>query len=105
MKAGILKDKIYLYKPVVTKTDYGDTKVDFEQFYETRASVLWNSGNRDDVNNEIFFAQYKTFIMRSYVPITEHCQILFNNKKYRVLNIEYNEKYRNLEVNTSLVNE
>lgn len=105
MKAGLLKEKVYIYKPLVTKTDFGDTKVTYELSYTTRAGVLWNSGSRENENNEIFFAQNKTFIIRRYVPITEQCRIKYENKYYRVLSIEPNKKYHNLTVETTLINE
>lgn len=105
MKAGLLKEKVFIYKPVITKTDFGDTKVDYELYYPTRAAVLWNSGNRENENNEIFFAQNKTFIIRSYVPITEQSRIKFNGKFYRVLSVEPNKVYNNLQVVAELINE
>lgn len=105
MKAGMLKEVVELYKPLVTKSDFGGTNVSYEKFYTTRAGVLWDSGSRENENNEIFFAQYKTFIMRKYVPITEQSRIKYNNKLYRVLSIEPNKKYNNLTIVTELINE
>lgn len=105
MKAGMLKESISLYKPIVTKSDFGGTNVTYESFYTTRAAVLWNSGSRVNENNEIVFPQYKTFIMRTYVPITEQTRIKFNGKFYRVESIELNKKYNDLQVNAQLINE
>lgn len=105
MKAGLLKEKIYVYKPTVTKTEFGGTKVDYDLVCSTRAGILWNSGNRENENNEIFFSQSKTFIIRRYIPITEQCRIKHGEKFYRVLSIEPNKKYNNLTVETTLINE
>lgn len=105
MKAGILKEKIEIYKPVVMQTDFGNSKTDYQQCYETRAAVLHNGGTRLNQNSEIFYPNNKTFITRHYVPVVENMRIKFENKFYQITSITPNKYYNDKEIYTELVNE
>ena len=93
MKAGILKEKIEIYKPVVIKNEFGSSKINYELHYSTRAAVQYNSGYKSDSNKEVFYAQDKTFIVRHYVPVKENMRIKFDGKFYSINSI--NDKNKN----------
>lgn len=105
MKAGILKEKIEIWEPVITTTDYGDTKIDYELFYTTRANVQYNAGARVNENSEVFYPTNKTFIVRHYVPVREPMRIKFEDKFYQISSIVPNKYYNDKVIYTELVNE
>lgn len=105
MKAGILRNKIEIYNPVVTTTDFGNTKTEYTLFTTTRANVRYNSGSRVVENDEIFYPHSKTFIIRHYVAVTEPMRIKFEDKFYRIISINSNQYYNNKEILAELVNE
>lgn len=105
MKAGILKEKIEIYEPIITTTDYGDSKIDYELHYTTHAHVMYNSGTRTNENNEVFYPTNRTFIVRHYVPVTEPMRIKFEDKYYQIISINPNKYYNDKEIYTELVNE
>lgn len=104
MNAGILREKIEIYEPVVVKSDYGATKTTWNLFYTTRASVQYNSGSRANENNEIVYNTTYTFIVRHYVPVKEIMQIKFNGNMYRIIYIKPNKYYNDKEIFAELVN-
>lgn len=105
MKAGILKEKIEIYQPIITTTEYGNTEYSWTLFYTTRASVLHNGGSRGTENSEMFYSQNKTFIVRHYVPVVEKMRIKFEGKYYQITCIIPNKYFNDKEVQTQLVNE
>jgi head-tail adaptor len=105
MKAGILKEKIEIYEPVITTTDYGDTKTTWSLFYTTHAAVMHNGGSRGNENNEVFYSTNKTFIIRHYVPVVEKMRIKFEGKYYQITSIIPNKYFNDKEIQTQLVNE
>ncbi len=105
MKAGILKEKIEIWEPQVTTTDYGDTKIDYVLFYTTRANVQYNSGSRVNENSEVFYPTNKTFIVRHYVPVREPMRIKFEDKFYQISSIVPNKYYNDKVIYSELVNE
>lgn len=105
MKAGLLTEAIEIYEPIITTTEYGNTKKTWGLFYKTRANVIYNSGSRIVENQEIFYPTNITFIVRKYVPVKEPMRIKFNDKYYQIISITPNKFYSNQEIYTQLVNE
>ena len=105
MKAGLLKEKISILKPSVTTSYTGAQKITYEEFYSTRAHVMNNSGAREEASGEVFYSNSKTFIVRSYVPVNEHMIIEYNSHRWRILAIDPNKWFGNLEIHTEKINE
>lgn len=105
MKAGILKENIEIYEPVTVTTDFGNTTQTWQRFYTTRASVLHNGGTRLNQNDEIFYPNNKTFIVRHYVPVVEKMRIHYQGKMYQITSIIPNKYFNDKEIYTTLVNE
>ena len=105
MKAGNLKEKIEIYKPVATKTDFGNNRITYELHYTTRCMVRHDSGNKEETNGEIFHSKNKMFIVRYYVPVQENMRIKYEGDFYSIQSIIPNKYYNNLEMYCTLVNE
>lgn len=105
MKAGNLKEKIEIYKPVATKTDFGNNRITYELHYTTRCMVRHDSGNKEETNGEIFHSKNKMFIVRYYVPVQENMRIKYDGDFYSINSIVPNKWYHNLEIDTVIVND
>lgn len=106
MQAGTLNQQIRVENPVYNKNAYGSDSIRWEtQIAKTRAAVTFNNGNRANENNEIIFTYQVTFTVRIYHQIDERMRIIWKNKKYRILSIEYNQKKQQQIIRTELINE
>lgn len=105
MNAGILNEVIQLYRSVTVVNTYGERYETLELKYTTRANVSWDSGDRNDINDEIQYSYYKTFRIRSYVPIVETDTIVWQSKKYRINTLEYRRQANEIVVKAKLINE
>lgn len=105
MQSHLLKQPIDIYELVVSKTEYGTIQTSYTLKYHTRSYVKFNSENMTVSEGEIFFPVNRTFIIRSYVPVVETDQIEFEGKRYRILSINKNKYYNDIEISCVLVNE
>ena len=105
MNAAILKDPIDIYELVTTKTEYGTIQTSYNLKYHTRAYVRFNSENMTVSEGEVFYPINRTFIVRAYVPVVETDRIKWDNKWWRILSINKNKYYNNIEISTTVVNE
>ena len=53
MRAGTLHYPITIQEPVAIKDGYGANSIDWRDVISTRSNVTYNSGNRQNQNNEI----------------------------------------------------
>jgi len=105
MNSALLKHNIEIYNLVTTKTQYGTIKTEYVKSTETRAHIIFNSENQVVSEGEIFYPINRTFVVRSYITIFETCRIKWDNKWWKILSINKNDYYGNIEVVTTLVNE
>ena len=105
MNSCLLKNPIEIQALKTSKTEYGTIQTSYVQKYETRAHIIFNSENQVISEGEIFYPVNRTFVVRSYVPVTETDRIIWDNKKWKILSINKNNYYGNIEIMTTLVNE
>ena len=105
MKSGLLREQIEIFKPVVVKTEYGSSKIQYESYKTTRCHVINNSGSKQDANYEIFYSNSKTFIIRHYVDIKENMRIKYEGVMYQIDSITPNKYFNNKEIIATKVNE
>lgn len=106
MLSGRLNEIIIVEKLNVIKNEYGEEQTqDYVYKFKTRAEVNYNNGNRALENNEIFFSNDLTFIVRYYHDISELDRIKWDDKYYRILSIERNKKYQLINIKCTLWNE
>lgn len=104
MDSALLRDKIDIYDLDVTKTEYGTIQKSYDYVRSTRAHVIFDSENQVVSEGEIFYPVNRTFIIRSYVPITERCRIKWKDQFWSILSINDNKYYNDKEIRTTLVN-
>lgn len=105
MIAGILNEIIEIYVPEITRNEVGEQNTNYVLKCKTRARIIHNSGNRTTENNEVVYNYIKTFQVRSYIEISDFDRIKWNDKYYRILNIEPNKQEQQKSITTELVNE
>lgn len=105
MVAGRYNERIEILKAHSEKTAVGSTTIEWLPEVTTRANVVYNNGNRTIAEGEVFWPISKTFIVRSYVPVTEQDRILFQDKQYRILSVDKRRDYNDIEIHSELVNE
>ena len=104
MNAAILREPIIINELITIKSDYGTIQTSYAKKYETKACVRFNSENMVVSEGEIFFPVNRTFIVRAYVPIVETDRIEYQGQEYKILSINKNIYYNDIEVVTTLVN-
>lgn len=105
MNSALLKTQIDIYYLKTNKTKYGTISPEYTLKYSTRAHVIFNSENQVVSEGEIFYPVNRTFVVRSYVPVVETDRIKYEQKWWKILSINKNIYYNNIEVVCTLVNE
>lgn len=105
MNAALLKHPIEIHELVTEKTEYGTIRSFYRYKCRTRAHIIFNSENQVVSEGEVWFPTNRTFIVRSYVPVTETDRIKYDNKWWRILSINKNNYYANTEIYTTLIND
>jgi head-tail adaptor len=105
MRAGLLKEKIQIITPQLTVNDYGEQTTEWVSKYNTRARLIHTGGGRVEYNDEIFYSHMKTLEVREYVPVDDFDRIIWNNKQYRILDIEPDEAQMKKIIRIELVND
>ena len=105
MDAGSLTEIIEIYSPHVYKNDVGEQVNDYILKNTTKAKKVNKGGSRNLENNEIVYNYTKTFEVRIYVDVDDFDRIKYNNKFYRILDIDTNKELQKITITTELVNE
>lgn len=105
MRAGLLNYLISIQAPVVVKDVYGANGIDWRDIISTRAQVTYNTGNRQNQNNEIIHCYTVTFTIRLYHRVNEKMRIIWNGNKYRILSINRELNKQSITIVTELINE
>ena len=105
MRAGLLNNPITIQEPITLKDVYGANGIDWKDAINTRAQVAYNSGNRQNQNNEIIHCYTVTFTIRLYHKVNEQMRIIWNGNKYRILSINRELYKQSITIVTELINE
>ena len=105
MRAGLLNYPITIQEPVTVKDVYGANGIDWRDIISTRAQVTYNTGNRQNQNNEIIQCYTVTFHIRLYHKVNEQMRIIWNGNKYRILSINRELYKQSITIVTELINE
>lgn len=104
MNSALLRNPIEIYELITHKTQYGTISTSYEKKYGTKAHVKFNSESPVVSEGEIFYPINRTFIVRAFVPVVETDRIRWEGKDYRILSINRNVYYNDIEIQTTLVN-
>ena len=105
MKAGILTEKIIFKAPVITRGDYGDEDISYEDKIKTRAYVNKNNGNRIIINDEVYWTDVRTFIVRIYHEVDESYILEYQGHNYRILDIDKDARWQRMLISAEKIKE
>lgn len=105
MRAGLLTEPIEIWEKHIVTNGYGEETETWTLKYSTKARLVHNGGNRVIENNEVFFSHSKTFQVRIYVPVDDYDRIKWDNKYYRILNIEPDKDRMNKTIQGELIDD
>ena len=105
MQAGILNDTIDLYKPVTETNEYGSNTIIWEYVDTVRAYVKQTGMNRTVSENEVFYPNYKQFIIRAYYQVEEYWRVSYHECMYNIESIDYDRHMNQKTLTTTRVNE
>ncbi len=106
MVAGLLNEIIEIHSPILKENEFGEIEDNvYKRGFETKAQVIYKSGNTIIDNNEIFSEYKLQFIVRIYHKIKETDRVFFNDRFYQIESIEKSRQYQLQKLNCSLVNE
>ena len=105
MKAGLLNKNCIIMRKTVITGDYRDREV-WEEHFRTKCQFIWNSGNRQTENNEIFYSNVATVVVRSYVDVQDEDHILIDNVEWRILaiNRQNDTQHNCITINVEKIN-
>ena len=105
MYAGLLNEKIEIWRFIKEQNEYGELVTKSEKVRDSRAKVVHLSGSRILRNNEIQYPYSKEFVLRIHEPIDENMMIKWQEHFYRVLSIDRDREKQQTVVITEIVNE
>ena len=100
-----MKHRIEIQKSVGVKDGFGDVVKSWQKHIETKADVLFKSGNRVKENYEIAPAYDVEFRVRKYHDVDEKMRVVYLGKKYRIKAIMPNTEKQMLTIITEWINE
>lgn len=105
MQAGLLKERISIWKSTIILNDFGEETTEWEESCRTRARLIHNSNTRTIENDEIIYPAVKTFEVRYYVDVNEFDRIQWNNRMYSIIDITPDQDIRKQTIRCQLINE
>lgn len=105
MNSALLKYTIEIYGLVTTPTEFGTIEANYEFKRKTRAHIMFNSETVATDNGEIWHPTTRTFVIRSYNNPYDTDRIKWDNQWWRILSINRNDYYGNIEIMTEKVNQ
>lgn len=105
MMSGQFNKVIAIYDPIEITNEYGEKETVYRFSRATRAKVEISNGSRTNENNEIVYNHSKTIYVRSYITINDTSVIVYQDKDYRVTNIEKRDEYDDIMISVEEINE
>lgn len=105
MQAGVLNEIIVVETPVIVKNEFGEQTTEYEQKFRTRAKRVRTGGGRTNDNQEIFYNEHKELSIRYYHPIGDFDIVIWQGKKYRILDIDRRRNTQEIVIKIELINE
>lgn len=87
MRAGLFNEEIKLFKKVNKVSEFGSTKVEFEEWKKVRAKVEHKSETRILESESIVFPIVKIFHIRYFHEVEESMRVFYQGKFYQITSI------------------
>lgn len=104
MRAGLLNKIITVKEPIEVGDGYGGSNITYKDKFTTKARVEFNSQDREQVNDSIFYPHGYTFTIRHYHQIDENMIIEYKGKLYNIISVDVSSDDK-IVIDTNLRNE
>lgn len=84
MRAGLLKEVIEVFSPVVNTNDFGEQTTIYNHSHTYRARILHRTHGRENMNGDVVYPNSHELQVRIYTDINDYDIILFQNHYYRL---------------------
>lgn len=105
MRAGLIQQPIDIYKPYVEKNEFGEQVTVYKKEIHTRARIIYDDGERVNMDGDMTYVYTLTFEVRRYHKISEYDHVHYTDKKFRILSIEHNKAEQKQVIKCQLINE
>lgn len=105
MRAGLLDTDIEITRPVTSKNQFGEKELEYQFHYQTKARVVYNSGNRALENGEILYNYSLSLEVYDYVDVADTDHVTYEGQEYRILSIEHDKHLMKKTLRVEKVNE
>ena len=103
MRAGTLRYTITLIQSILTTDDFGAKTETWGVYSTIRAGILYKGGNKTIQDHERFNTSNVDFTCRYDSLINEQMRIVFDNKVYKISNINRNPFDNSLIISSELI--
>ena len=105
MMAGKLTERIVIAYKLRKENELGEVEeCSYFPKYETKAQVIYKSGNRvDDYSIQTEYTVQ--FVIRYYHNVAETDRVMYNGDYYRIDSIERNRQYQLQKLNCTMIHE
>lgn len=84
MKAGLLRNFVYVYRPVVTTNSLGEQVTTYKLQHSYRARVVNRSHSRTNEHGDVIYPNVQELQVRIYCDIQDHDILQFQDHYYRL---------------------
>ena len=99
MDAAKLREPIKIYGQTTSMSYYGEINDTYTTLkYSGRAFVKFNKETLTTQEGEVIYTTDRTFIVRHYVPVVERDEVEYDGKRYKIISINKNHYYNNIEI-------
>lgn len=105
MIAGMLKEIVTIKRASIVKNSFGEEVETWNDVTTTRAFVKQTSSQRTENNNEITYDFTKEFRVRYYVNVQPYDILVWNNQRYRILQLDKQKELQQITLITQLIND
>ena len=105
MIAGILKEIVTIKRAAIVKNSFGEEVETWIDVTTTRAFVKQTTSQRTETNNEITYDFTKEFRVRYYVDVQPYDILVWNNQRYRIIQLDKQKDLQQITLITQLIND
>lgn len=99
MRAGLLRERITIYRPTITSNGYGEQLTTEVLLCSTRARIMRNNRQRENVDGELALTADLTMQIRSYHQPMQNDVVVYRGTKYRIFRVSYLDQENCIELN------
>jgi len=102
---GLFKHPVRIIKTKYVQDESGSMIKEDDCIICTRARIIHNGGGRTNENQDIAYLYNKQFQIHRYVKCEGYDEVEYQQRRYRILEIEDNQDYQYKMITTEEIND